>query len=128
MSPHLVFFLILILPLNHNTLTQGTYDISKEPGWDNFVREASKATGGNPRDMDNFVSGVNGNLANINPNITQKANALDDSQSTKTKTVSITTFVAPAIAPTAMHNNAFHVIVDNMTKGLLIALLGHLVV
>ncbi|KAH0463888.1 hypothetical protein IEQ34_006674 [Dendrobium chrysotoxum] len=54
--------LLLLLTLGAGQVNPGSYDISAEQGWDKFVKDAAKATGGTPINMDEFVTRVNNNM------------------------------------------------------------------
>lgn len=61
----------------------GSYDITAEKGWDNFVKEAAKGTGGTPINMDEFVTRVNNNInkggdEGADPDLMAELKSLDD--------------------------------------------------
>ncbi|PKA66101.1 hypothetical protein AXF42_Ash018390 [Apostasia shenzhenica] len=70
----------------------GSFDISKQPGFEDFVREATKATGHAPKDMNAFIDKVNRDIAAqaggaglpldpalVQPALVQKARSADRS-------------------------------------------------
>ncbi|KAI0515616.1 hypothetical protein KFK09_008281 [Dendrobium nobile] len=54
--------LLLLLTLASGQVNPGSFDISAQQGWDQFVKDAAKATGGTPINMDEFVTRLNNNM------------------------------------------------------------------